>query len=168
MFTTVSAVWMKLKIVYNSNNCWHWKRFKLFIRKCYHCLRRKLTHSSKNSIQIFTIIHIFRSEDLIYHPNLRYAQLKGSRTLKAICILSSYSIEFLHLQEYRTLIDEIRQFYFGNDTIDESSLLKYYEFLSDINFFWGIDQSVKHLAASSKGKTFYMWYGTFDSIWGWN
>lgn len=106
----------------------------------------------------------FRGLNLSSESEVCTAQLKGSRTLKAICILSSYSIEFLHLQEYRTLIDEIRQFYFGNDTIDESSLLKYYEFLSDINFFWGIDQSVKHLAASSKGKTFYMWYGTFDSI----
>lgn len=58
-------------------------------------------------------------------------------------------------QEYRNLTNEIRQFYFGDNAIDEQTVSKYFDLLSDINFVWGIDRSVKTLAANSKGKTFY-------------
>lgn len=35
-------------------------------------------------------------------------------------------------------------------------LSNYYEFLSDVNFVWGIDQTVKNLASVSMGTTYYM------------
>lgn len=61
------------------------------------------------------------------------------------------------------MTDEIRQFYFGNGTFDESMLSKYYDFLNDINFIYGIDHSVKCLSTNSIGKTFYTWFAV-DSV----
>lgn len=63
---------------------------------------------------------------------------------------------FLVYQEYRILADEIREFYFGNATINADSIMTYLDMMSDINMFLGIDQSVKKLASISKGKIYYM------------
>lgn len=42
--------------------------------------------------------------------------------------------------------------------------MNYYELLSDINFVWGIDQTVKNLAVASKGNTYYMWFAVDSKL----
>lgn len=56
------------------------------------------------------------------------------------------------------MADEIREFYFGNSTISEDSLMTYLYMMSDINMFVGIDQTVKKMAKISKGNIYYMLY----------
>lgn len=58
-------------------------------------------------------------------------------------------------QNYRNLTNQIRQFYFGNDAIDEKVLSQYVALFSDINFAYGIDKATKLHASESNGKTFY-------------
>lgn len=50
---------------------------------------------------------------------------------------------------------EIRQFYFGNATIDENALKQYIDLLSDINFSYGIDKVAKQHAIQSSAKSYY-------------
>lgn len=64
-------------------------------------------------------------------------------------------IFFKFVKEYRTLNDEIRQFYFGNDSINVNKSNEYIALLSDMNFFYGIDKTAKLHALKSKGRTFY-------------
>lgn len=56
--------------------------------------------------------------------------------------------------------DAIRQFYFGNDSINMNKSTEYIALLSDINFFYGIDKTAKLHASKSKGRTFYARLGS--------
>lgn len=62
---------------------------------------------------------------------------------------------FNYFQEYRAVNNEIRQFYFGNDVIDNSKSAEYVSLLSDVNMLYGIDKAAKLHAIKSKGKTYY-------------
>lgn len=75
---------------------------------------------------------------------------------------SRYTFSFFVLhQEHRQLAHEVREFYFGNATINEDSTMTYLEMMSDINMFLNIDQTVKKMAKNSKGNIYYMLYVYF-------
>lgn len=68
---------------------------------------------------------------------------------------SNWKIEFI-FQEYRELADEVRQYYFGaNSIIDNDNIVAYIDMLSDIFIFYHLDKSAKLQANASTGKTFY-------------
>lgn len=67
------------------------------------------------------------------------------------------NILFLFSQQHRNLTNEIRKFYFDDDAIDGQSIPKYFEYLSDSNYAYPVDKSVRVLAAKSNGKTYYTW-----------
>lgn len=71
---------------------------------------------------------------------------------KIVWIYSEYSNYF---QEFRAINKEIRQFYFGNDTIDKSKTPEYVSLISDLNIIYGVDKAAKLHALKSKGETFY-------------
>lgn len=59
------------------------------------------------------------------------------------------------------MMSEIRQFYFGNTTINAKSIPKMIDLMSDSVFGLGIDDSVKKHAAASTAKTYYYRYVVF-------
>lgn len=65
------------------------------------------------------------------------------------------NLNSIHFQKLRSVNDEIRQFYFGNDAINMSKLVEYVDLLNDLNFLYPIDKAVKLHASKSIGKTFY-------------
>lgn len=71
--------------------------------------------------------------------------------------INGYFDEFLRIiiQKSCDILCEIRQFYFGDDAINVNQTAEYIALLSDINFFYGIDKTVKLHASKSKSKTFY-------------
>lgn len=62
---------------------------------------------------------------------------------------------YISPQEHRSLIKEVRKFYFGDRVIDEKTIPQFFDLLGDFTFVWGIVKSAKALAAHSIGKTFY-------------
>lgn len=71
--------------------------------------------------------------------------------------INGYLNEFLPIiiQKYCAILDEIRQFYFGNDAINVNKTAEFIALLSDMNYFYGIDKTVKLHASKSRSKTFY-------------
>lgn len=59
------------------------------------------------------------------------------------------------LQKYREILAQIRQFYFGDDEINEQQLAQFIALFSDLNFAHGVDQTAKMHANKSNGKAFY-------------
>lgn len=49
----------------------------------------------------------------------------------------------------------IRQFYFGDAVIDVDSFPQLIAMLSDVQYIYGVDRSVRHQIAHSSGQTFY-------------
>lgn len=56
--------------------------------------------------------------------------------------------------EYKDYARDIRQFYFGNKSIDGGTLREYVQLLSDSFFIYGIHRAVEAQAKVSSGKTF--------------
>lgn len=52
------------------------------------------------------------------------------------------------------MIQEARQFYFGDKPVDKDSLNEFVKLLSDVFFIYGIDKMVRVQAARSSGKTY--------------
>lgn len=54
---------------------------------------------------------------------------------------------------------KVRQFYFGNESVNNTTTLKnYFEIMSDVAFNYAIDRSVNAYADSSTGQTYYYRY----------
>lgn len=70
-------------------------------------------------------------------------------------VYGSFSKITFCIQDRRSLSEQIRKFYFGDNAISEETLSNFLDLGTDFNFVWGIVQSAKTLAAHSKGKTFY-------------
>lgn len=75
------------------------------------------------------------------------------------CVTGSHTLFLENVQSFqlhRSIFDEIRQSYFGNNSIDQRALLPYVSLFSDINFAYGIDRTAKIHATKSSGNTFYL------------
>lgn len=60
--------------------------------------------------------------------------------------------------EYKSYAKEMRQFYFGNKSVDSNTLRDYVKLLSDTFFIYGVQQMVKTQVKNSSGKTFLFKY----------
>lgn len=60
-----------------------------------------------------------------------------------------------NFQRYQALDDQIRQFYFGNLPIDDTTRDNYLNLLSDMNFVYDCVKGAKIHSQKSRGKTFY-------------
>lgn len=67
-------------------------------------------------------------------------------------------------QEYQKIVKEIRDFYFGDAAIDETTLKQYIDLLSDMNFIYGIDKGAKRHAYKTDSKTYYLRYSWWKSL----
>ncbi|XP_037042859.1 esterase E4-like isoform X1 [Bradysia coprophila] len=62
--------------------------------------------------------------------------------------------------KYRVYKEEIRNFYFGNQSIDKDHLTEYIRLMDDVFFIYGIDQIIKAQARRSTGRTYYYEFAT--------
>lgn len=79
---------------------------------------------------------------------------------------SLFIISYLPLQpqEYQKIAKELRDFYFGDAAIDETTLEQYIKLLSDLNFIYGIDKAAKRHASKTDSNTYYLRYSRRLSI----
>lgn len=63
--------------------------------------------------------------------------------------------------EFRLYKEEIRNFYFGNKSVNGNSVPEFLKLLDDTFFIYGIDKSVKAQAKRSSGKTYYFQWVSF-------
>lgn len=56
---------------------------------------------------------------------------------------------------YQRVMSEVRQYYFGNATIDQSTATRLISMLSDIHYIYPISQTLNHQLAHSSGRTYY-------------
>lgn len=59
-------------------------------------------------------------------------------------------------QEYRTLANEVRQFYFGDAAVSEKTILQYENMLDDAYFIYPNHVSIKANLERSMGKTYHV------------
>jgi len=57
--------------------------------------------------------------------------------------------------EYQNIAAEIRKFYFKDSAIDKNVLQEYIDFISDLNFAYGIDKAARQQAAQTNRNTFF-------------
>lgn len=68
-------------------------------------------------------------------------------------------------QEYRTLAKELREFYFGNATIDEKVKDQYLDMTNDRWFFYDIQKSIRLHQTYTNASAFYFRYSfEFSSV----
>ncbi|XP_055308325.1 esterase B1-like [Sitodiplosis mosellana] len=70
----------------------------------------------------------------------------------------------LDSNEHGHLVDEIRNFYFGDNVKSAQVVKKYVELLSDVNFGYGIYKAVRTFASKSTGKTYYYWFSVDSKL----
>lgn len=65
---------------------------------------------------------------------------------------------YIFSQEYKLILNEIRQLYFGkNARVDETTIIQYTELLNDIWFQFGIEKAIKvNLAITHKNTFLYL------------
>lgn len=56
---------------------------------------------------------------------------------------------------YKLYKKEIREFYFGNKSVDANTMPEFLKLLDDTFFIYGIDKTVKAQAKRSSGRTYY-------------
>lgn len=70
-------------------------------------------------------------------------------------ISNGTTILSLFLKDYRSLVDEVRNFYFGDNPKDDEAMRRYVDLLSDANYRYPITKATRIHAAKTKGKTYF-------------
>ncbi|XP_055312466.1 acetylcholinesterase-like [Sitodiplosis mosellana] len=109
----------------------------------------------KPDIKVDAMFGVCSLEFLFFYDNEGRTNLKDfDENFNIDLPFKGFNLSF-DSKEYQKLAKQIRQFYFGESPIDETTLVQYLNLFSDINFTYAIDKAAKRHANKTSSKVYY-------------